>query len=238
MWGSGVAFKDAACCPVSHPCIVCQVCPPGCDPALYEAVVELREHRLDEEEAAAEVSKAVEALGKDKTLLSKKAKLVDTALAAINQVCCSCEYWRRGDCEHNLIHIKLDNTCRVHIMPALAQVTLCTLFIVLLLCRKCWSFTLTSKHASTSFQQLSASGVTSWQCWMMRDQQRLLMVHTYHATCQKRWCSAHMNWTASSSVCRSVGACEDGVTPGGGGGPCSYSHTQQHKPMVLILLCA
>ena len=48
--------------------------------------MELREHRLDEEEAAAEVAKAVEALGKDKTLLGKKAKLIDTSLAAINQV--------------------------------------------------------------------------------------------------------------------------------------------------------
>lgn len=62
------------------------MCPPGCDPALYDAVVELREHRLDEEEAAAEVAKAVEALVKDRALLGKKAKLVDTSLAAINQV--------------------------------------------------------------------------------------------------------------------------------------------------------
>jgi hypothetical protein len=66
------------------PCL--QVCPPGCDPALYESVVELREHRLDEEEVAAEVAKALEALGKDKVMLAKKAKLIDTALAAINQV--------------------------------------------------------------------------------------------------------------------------------------------------------
>jgi hypothetical protein len=62
------------------------VCPPGCDPALYDAVTELREHRLEEEEAAAEVAKALEALGKDRALLAKKAKLVDTSLAAINQV--------------------------------------------------------------------------------------------------------------------------------------------------------
>jgi hypothetical protein len=53
---------------------------------MYDAVVELRERRLDEEEAAAEVSKALEALGKDRTLLVKKAKLVDASLAAINQV--------------------------------------------------------------------------------------------------------------------------------------------------------
>lgn len=64
-----------------------QVCPPGCDPALYDAVVELRERRLDEEEAGAEVSKALEDLGKDRALLVKKVKLVDVSLAAINQVC-------------------------------------------------------------------------------------------------------------------------------------------------------
>lgn len=63
-----------------------QVCPPGCDPALYDSVVELREHRLDEEDVAAEVAKVLEALSKDKTMLAKKAKLVDTSLAAINQV--------------------------------------------------------------------------------------------------------------------------------------------------------
>jgi hypothetical protein len=49
-------------------------------------VVELREHRLDEEDLAAEVAKALEALGKDRVMLAKKAKLIDTALAAINQV--------------------------------------------------------------------------------------------------------------------------------------------------------
>jgi hypothetical protein len=53
---------------------------------LYDSVVELREHRLDEEDVAAEVAKALEALGKDKTMLAKKAMLVDTSLAAINQV--------------------------------------------------------------------------------------------------------------------------------------------------------
>jgi hypothetical protein len=53
---------------------------------LYEAVVELRERRLDEEEVAAEVSRALEGLAKDKTMLGKKARLLDTSLAAINQV--------------------------------------------------------------------------------------------------------------------------------------------------------
>jgi hypothetical protein len=66
--------------------VLAQVCPPGCDPVLYDSVVELREHRLDEEDVAAEVAKALEALGKDKMMLAKKAKLVDTALTAINQV--------------------------------------------------------------------------------------------------------------------------------------------------------
>lgn len=41
---------------------------------------------MDEEDAAAEAAKAVEALGKDKAVLVKKAKLLDTSLAAINQV--------------------------------------------------------------------------------------------------------------------------------------------------------
>lgn len=68
-----------------------QVCPPGCDPALYESVVELREHRQDNEDVAAEVAKALEALGKDRVMLAKKAKLIDTALASINQVCVSAE---------------------------------------------------------------------------------------------------------------------------------------------------
>jgi hypothetical protein len=49
-------------------------------------VVELRERRHDDEEVAAEVSRALEGLTKDKTMLGKKARLLDTALAAINQV--------------------------------------------------------------------------------------------------------------------------------------------------------
>jgi hypothetical protein len=63
-----------------------EVCPAGCDPQLYEKVIELRERRLDEEEAAAEVAKAVEATKKDREIQSKKLKLLEQSLAAINQV--------------------------------------------------------------------------------------------------------------------------------------------------------
>eukprot|EP00879_Flechtneria_rotunda_P013188 GHRR01013773.1.p1 GENE.GHRR01013773.1~~GHRR01013773.1.p1 ORF type:complete len:651 (+),score=294.03 GHRR01013773.1:456-2408(+) len=62
-----------------------EVCPPGCEPGLYERVVELRERRLDDEEVAAEVSKVVEGIKKEREQLSKKAKLLEQSLAAINQ---------------------------------------------------------------------------------------------------------------------------------------------------------
>jgi hypothetical protein len=63
-----------------------EVCPPGCEPGLYERVVELRERRLDEEEAGAEVGKALEGIRKERELLGKKARLLEQALAAVNQV--------------------------------------------------------------------------------------------------------------------------------------------------------
>lgn len=66
-------------CAAATPCT-------GCDPSLYDRVVEMRERRLDEEEAAAEVNKALEGIKKEKELLTKKAKLIDQSLAAINQV--------------------------------------------------------------------------------------------------------------------------------------------------------
>ena len=42
-----------------------EVCPPGCDPALYEKVCELREKRLEQEEVYTDFQKAVEALKKE-----------------------------------------------------------------------------------------------------------------------------------------------------------------------------
>lgn len=63
-----------------------EVCPPGCDPVLYERVVELRERRLDEDDEIAEVARAVEAIRKEREMLSKKARVLETGLAGINQV--------------------------------------------------------------------------------------------------------------------------------------------------------
>lgn len=63
-----------------------EVCPPGCEPGLYERVVELRGRRLDEEEAGGEVGKALEGIRKERELLGKKARLLEQALAAVNQV--------------------------------------------------------------------------------------------------------------------------------------------------------
>jgi hypothetical protein len=49
-------------------------------------VIEIRERRLDEDEVAAEVAKAIDGIKKEKELLSKKAKLLEQSLAVINQV--------------------------------------------------------------------------------------------------------------------------------------------------------
>jgi hypothetical protein len=57
-----------------------EFCPPGCDPALYEKVCELRDKRLDQEEVLNEYSKAVEQLKKDNDALVKKEKLIDGQL--------------------------------------------------------------------------------------------------------------------------------------------------------------
>lgn len=65
---------------------VAEVCPPGCDQALYDKVCELREQRVDEEEAAAEIVKTADGIKKERELVSKKGKLVEQSLNAINQV--------------------------------------------------------------------------------------------------------------------------------------------------------
>jgi hypothetical protein len=59
-----------------------EFCPPGCDPALYEQVCELREKRLDQEDVLADLQKAVEALKKDHEALVKKERVIDVALNA------------------------------------------------------------------------------------------------------------------------------------------------------------
>jgi hypothetical protein len=57
-----------------------EVCPPGCDPALYEKVCELREKRLEQEELYAEFQKSVEGLKKENDALIRKEKVIDKAL--------------------------------------------------------------------------------------------------------------------------------------------------------------
>ena len=69
----------------TYNCALARACA-GCDPSLYERVVDLRERRLDEEDAAAEVNKSLETIKKERELLSKKAKVIEQSLAAINQV--------------------------------------------------------------------------------------------------------------------------------------------------------
>ncbi|KAL3160143.1 hypothetical protein ABBQ32_010912 [Trebouxia sp. C0010 RCD-2024] len=61
-----------------------ETCPPGCDPSLYDKVCELREARLEEEEAAADVGRSMEQLKKDRESLAKKERLMDQVLKAIN----------------------------------------------------------------------------------------------------------------------------------------------------------
>ncbi|KAK7499820.1 hypothetical protein BaRGS_00008911 [Batillaria attramentaria] len=56
------------------------VCPPGCDQALYDSTTTMRERRLDVEEALAEEKKNSEALKKELEALQKKARIIDTSL--------------------------------------------------------------------------------------------------------------------------------------------------------------
>jgi len=61
-----------------------EVCPLGCDQALYEKVCDLRERRLDQDEVATELQKMIDTLKKERDSLSKKQKLVETALKSID----------------------------------------------------------------------------------------------------------------------------------------------------------
>ena len=53
---------------------------------MYERVCELREQRLDEEDAAAGVGHAVEGLRKDIDVLCKKTRVAEQALAVADKV--------------------------------------------------------------------------------------------------------------------------------------------------------
>ena len=61
-----------------------EVCPPGCDQALYEKVCDLREKRLDQEDVIAEFTKSIEALKKEKDMLTKKQKTIELSLKKID----------------------------------------------------------------------------------------------------------------------------------------------------------
>ena len=78
---------------------------------------ELREQRLDEEDAAANLARASETLKKERELLAKKGRLIEQSLGAINQVreglMLRC-FWiiqksaQRFACVHTACH------CRIH----------------------------------------------------------------------------------------------------------------------------
>ncbi|XP_017572667.1 cilia- and flagella-associated protein 44 isoform X3 [Pygocentrus nattereri] len=58
------------------------VCPPNCDPELFENTVKLREHRLDVEELLLEEKKSADSLKKECDSLLKKEKIVQSSLKA------------------------------------------------------------------------------------------------------------------------------------------------------------
>merc|ERR1719235_3159527 len=53
------------------------ICPQGCDMSIYESVIELRDKRLDMEDALQEIQKAVDDLKKDHTRLLADEKRID-----------------------------------------------------------------------------------------------------------------------------------------------------------------
>ncbi|XP_040915396.1 cilia- and flagella-associated protein 44 [Toxotes jaculatrix] len=59
------------------------VCPPGCDPELFENTLQLRERRLDLEELLVEEKKSAEALKKECDTLVKKEKMVKSSWNAV-----------------------------------------------------------------------------------------------------------------------------------------------------------
>ncbi|KAJ3125750.1 Cilia- and flagella-associated protein 44 [Physocladia obscura] len=55
-------------------------CPPDLDPTVFNRILELRERKLDLEDALVEIQKAVETFKKENDTLIKKEKVIDTAL--------------------------------------------------------------------------------------------------------------------------------------------------------------
>ena len=53
------------------------ICPPGCDPALFQKACEMRERRLDVEELLVEERRALEALRKELESMKKKTKSME-----------------------------------------------------------------------------------------------------------------------------------------------------------------
>jgi len=89
----GRAATSAGCIRVTEKAaapLICSIFSWRADPTEHGTqcqVVEIRERRLDEDEVAAEVAKAVDGIKKERReLLSKKAKLLEQSLAVINQV--------------------------------------------------------------------------------------------------------------------------------------------------------
>ena len=60
-------------------------CPLGCDQLLYEKVCELRERRLNEDDALNEANKSLDQTRKERESQNKKIKLIETALKAVER---------------------------------------------------------------------------------------------------------------------------------------------------------
>ncbi|KAK9811670.1 hypothetical protein WJX72_008037 [[Myrmecia] bisecta] len=87
-----------------------EACPPGCDQSLYDKVCDLREQRLDEEDRISEVNKAIELLKKEKETISKKQKVIDSVLKAINDEIIEFQKEKQG----KLNEIDVTVTLRLH----------------------------------------------------------------------------------------------------------------------------
>ncbi|MEM8709793.1 MAG: amidohydrolase family protein [Planctomycetota bacterium] len=94
-----------------------EVCPPGCDQALYEKVCDLRERRLDQEEVIAEFQRAMDQLKKDKDALTKKQKNIETGLKALDGEMTAFQKEKQG----KLNEIDVVVTLRAHQMEYLVD---------------------------------------------------------------------------------------------------------------------
>lgn len=79
-------------------------CPPGCDQLLYEKVCELRERRLNEEEALQEYNKSLDQTRKERESQNKKLKVIESALKAIERDIT--EFQREKQAELNKLTVK------------------------------------------------------------------------------------------------------------------------------------